>query len=306
MMKRRQTSAFPGIPRLSLAPMALFRFRILNVFAESTFGGNPLCVFEDARGMDDATMQSLALQFNLSETTFILPSTKATARYRIFTTSYEMPFAGHPTLGTAHVVRDLLGAGNDLTLEANAGLIDVSARGNRWTLTAPHRGAPRVRRTGVGDAVIARLLGLEAGDLLASPVWVDTGVEQLMIPLRSIASVRRAAPDSAHLGDWPDNSQGTKMGYVFAFDEDDYQRVVCRFFFTKSGEGVAEDPGTGSACANLGGWLVANNATLPCEFALEQGDALHRPCRLSLRVEEDGLIRVGGQVIEIGSGTIEI
>ena len=80
-------------------------YRLVNVFAEQVLAGNPLCVFEDARGLDDATMQALALQFNLSETTFVLPSAVATARVRIFTPTFEMPFAGHPTLGTAHVVR---------------------------------------------------------------------------------------------------------------------------------------------------------------------------------------------------------
>src|SRR5512139_2499113 len=94
-----------------------WRFRLVNVFAESALGGNPLCVFEDARELDAATMQALALQFNLSETTFVLPSTLATARVRIFTPTFEMPFAGHPTLGTAHVVRDLLDSGDRLTLE---------------------------------------------------------------------------------------------------------------------------------------------------------------------------------------------
>ena len=92
--------------------MPAYAFRLLNVFAESTFGGNPLCVFDDARGMDDVTMRALAVQFNLSETTFVLPSERAHARVRIFTPGYEMAFAGHPTLGTAHVVRDLLGAGD--------------------------------------------------------------------------------------------------------------------------------------------------------------------------------------------------
>ncbi len=86
-----------------------YAFRIVNVFAEERLAGNPLAVFDDARGLDAATMQALALQFNLSETTFILPSTKASARVRIFTPTFEMPFAGHPTLGTAHVVRALRG-----------------------------------------------------------------------------------------------------------------------------------------------------------------------------------------------------
>src|SRR3954453_10021512 len=113
--------------------MTTYAFRIVNVFAEATLGGNPLCVFEDARGLDDATMQALALQFNLSETTFILPSDGATAHVRIFTPTFEMAFAGHPTLGTAHVVRALRGALSAVTLEMRAGIIPVSANGDVWT-----------------------------------------------------------------------------------------------------------------------------------------------------------------------------
>src|SRR5260221_6048082 len=117
--------------------MTSYGYRILNVFArEGRLTGNPLCVFEDGRGLDDATQQALARQFNLSETTFILPSAQATARVRIFTPSYEMPFAGHPTLGTAHVVRALKGAGDAVALEMKAGVIPVNARGDRWTLQA--------------------------------------------------------------------------------------------------------------------------------------------------------------------------
>ena len=116
--------------------MRAYRFRLLNVFAETTLGGNPLCVFEDGNGLSDADMQALALQFNLSETTFILPSATATARVRIFTPSFEMPFAGHPTLGTAHVVRELSMAGDAITLEMRAGIIPVKATGDRWQLAA--------------------------------------------------------------------------------------------------------------------------------------------------------------------------
>src|ERR1700747_28767 len=100
--------------------MSRYAFRIVNVFAEAPLAGNPLAVFEDGGDLDDATMQALALQFNLSETTFILPSTKATAHVRIFTPSFEMPFAGHPTLGTAHVVRSLHGGGNSVLLAGQA------------------------------------------------------------------------------------------------------------------------------------------------------------------------------------------
>src|ERR1700731_1329561 len=108
-----------------------FAFPIVNVFAEERLAGNPLAVFENARGLSDEDMQTLALQFNLSETTFILPSEVADARVRIFTPKYEMPFAGHPTLGTAHVCRALGLGGDSLRLEMQAGLIAVRAQGDR-------------------------------------------------------------------------------------------------------------------------------------------------------------------------------
>src|SRR5262249_38279239 len=103
------------------------RFRLVNVFANVPLSGNALAVFEDGSAFSDEQMQALALQFNLSETTFLLPSSSATARVRIFTPSFEMPFAGHPTLGAAHVVRSLRAAGDAVTLEMRAGTIPVTA-----------------------------------------------------------------------------------------------------------------------------------------------------------------------------------
>src|SRR5262245_40361414 len=118
--------------------MTTLAYRIVNVFTQDRrpLSGNPLCVFESGPELDTATMQALARQFNLSETTFILPSAKANARVRIFTPSYEMPFAGHPTLGTAFVCRALGLGGDDLKLEMQAGVIPVRASGDRWTLQA--------------------------------------------------------------------------------------------------------------------------------------------------------------------------
>ena len=163
-------------------------YRIVNVFTRAgALTGNPLCVFEDGRALDDATMQALARQFNLSETTFILPSDRATARVRIFTPSYEMPFAGHPTLGTAHVVRSLEGAGDSLTLEMKAGIIPVAATGDCWTLAA---NAPRSREVGESRGDLADILGLAASDIAERPLWVNAGKEQLIVP---VASPRRCA-----------------------------------------------------------------------------------------------------------------
>jgi len=286
--------------------MSSYAYRIVNVFAESTFGGNPLCVFEDARGMDDVTMQALALQFNLSETTFVFPSDKATAAVRIFTPGYEMRFAGHPTLGTAHVVRDLRRTGDTLSLEFKAGVVPVTAQGDRWTLTAPQQGAPRTAPAGLPDAEMASLLGLHPDDLAASPMWVDTGADQLLVQVKTTDAVRRAQPDSSRLDHWPQSSLGRKTAYVFAFDASSPGKVLARYFFTKQGGGVAEDPGTGSACANLGGWLLATGHALPAHFEVDQGEFVDRRCRLDLDVSTEGAIRVGGRVIELGRGTVAI
>ena len=215
--------------------MAARAYRILNVFArQGRLTGNPLCVFEDGRGIDDATQQALARQFNLSETTFILPSEKATARVRIFTPSYEMPFAGHPTLGTAHVVRSLRGGGDAIELEMKAGVIPVRASGDRWTLEA---GAPRSREASQSRAELAEILGLDAGDIAERPLWVSTGREQLIVPLASAAAVRRAWPRADAFSRLK-SEDGQSMAYVFA---DDGGAVEARFFFP-SGPAILEEP----------------------------------------------------------------
>lgn len=287
--------------------MATYAYCLVNVFAESTLAGNPLCVFEDARGMDDATMQALALQFNLSETTFLLPSQTATRRMRIFTPNFEMPFAGHPTLGTAHVVRALADGGDTLTLETRAGVVPVHAAGDRWTLTAPHEGAPKTAPAGVPDALMASLLDLSVDDLAGPPLWVDTGNEQLMVPLRSTDAVRRARPDGGRFEQWPRSpSIGRRCAYVFAVDEQQPGTMLVRFFFTKHAGSFAEDPGTGSACANLGGWLLATGHALPAAYQIDQGEAVDRRCRLDLAVSATGVIQVGGRVIELGRGTVTL
>jgi PhzF family phenazine biosynthesis protein len=290
--------------------MPTHAFRIVNVFAETTFGGNPLAVFEDARGIDDTTMQALALQFNLSETTFILPSARATAHVRIFTPAFEMPFAGHPTLGTAHVVRSLMNAGDQVTLEMIAGVIPVDARGDTWTLQA---NPPKTRAVAATRAELAAMLVLAEADVApdpaAPPLWVDTGSEQLLIPLASPDAVRRVAPRSDLLLAHGHTGQRA-MAYVFAPESRGSTtsgdgRMVVRFFFPKLGA-VVEDPGTGSACANLGGWLIATGAPLPQRYAVAQGDAVGRPCRLALEVTADQRIRVSGRVVEIARGMVTL
>lgn len=255
-------------------------------------------------------MLNLAAQFNLSETTFILPSDNADARVRIFTPGYEMRFAGHPTIGTSQVVRELRQTGGALTLEFAAGIVPVQAQGDAWTFTAPCPGGVQTATPELGRADIAALVGLSADDLAADPIWVDTGADQLLVPLASVEAVRRAAPDASKLSRWQASSLGRKTLYVFAFDEgnvrDARQVVVARYFFAKAGGGVDEDAGTGSACANLGGWLIHQQRSLPVSILVEQGDQMGRPCRLLLDVLADGRIQVGGRALEIGRGSISI
>lgn len=280
--------------------MARYSFRIVNVFTESSLAGNALAVFEDAAGLSDAQMQGLALQFNLSETTFVLPSASATVRVRIFTPAFEMPFAGHPTLGTAHVVRSLRSCGDRVTLEMQAGIIPVSAEGAAWTLTA---NAPRARQPSATRAELAQMLDLAEADVGERPMWIDTGSEQLVVPLRDSECVRRCRPDPALLARHGSNERRAGLVYVWANEADG--DILARFFFLKHGA-VIEDPGTGSACANLGGWFVVTKHDLPIARTISQGEYTGRPCRLRLRVETDARIFVTGNVVELGRGEIDL
>lgn len=291
-------------------------YRLLNVFTRGAevLSGNPLCVFENGTALDTSTMQALARQFNLSETTFILPSSRASARVRIFTPSYEMPFAGHPTLGTAHVCRALGLGGNELTLEMTAGVIPVSAETDRWTLQV---NAPRWREVAEPREATAAMLGLEPGDIGERPLWVSTGREQLIIPLTSEDAVRRARPQADLLSRLA-NEDGASMAYVFASRKaaDSASRLpsggmprrdllLSRFFFPQ-GPAVLEDPATGSATANLGGWYIATGRELPCRIEISQGEQTGRPSALYLSVDNERRVRVSGDVIELGRGTITL
>jgi trans-2,3-dihydro-3-hydroxyanthranilate isomerase len=278
--------------------MTAYAYRILNVFtqARATLSGNPLCVFERAQGLDAASMQALALQFNLSETAFVLPSERASARVRIYTPTFEMPFAGHPVLGTAHVCRALGLGGDRLTLEMHSGVVPVRASGDRWTLQAR---APEWREVQEPRLTIAAMLGLEEQDIGERPLWVSVGHEQLIVPLTSEEAVRRVRVRGELLAQFA-SAEGQSMAYVFAPAG---AGLIARFFFPK-GSAVLEDPATGSATGNLGGWCIAMGRTLPCEFDIAQGEYTGRRSSLRLAVDASRQIFVSGEVIELGRGVI--
>lgn len=281
--------------------MPALSYHIVNVFTQDrgVLTGNPLCVFEDAAALDTATMQALARQFNLSETTFILPSTKANARVRIFTPGYEMSFAGHPTLGTAFVCRALGLGDSALQLEMQAGIIPVQADGDRWTLQAV---APTWRECAASPAELAAMLSVKAEDIGERPLWIKAGKEQLIVPLRSVAAVRSVKP-KADLFSVVRSDEGHSMAYVFA--QLGPNRLLSRFFFPQD-SAMLEDPATGSATANLGGWMLATNRTLPCSFEISQGEYVARPSTLFLDVDAQRRIFVSGDVVELGRGTLKI
>ena len=285
--------------------MAAHPFRIVNVFTQnlSPFTGNPLCVFEDGTGLSDEQMQALARQFNLSETTFILPPTDAkaaaNARVRIFTPSYEMAFAGHPTLGTAQICRALKLGGDSLVLEMQAGLIPVKAAGDRWTLTAPPATS---RELDVPREALAAALGLQIRDIGERPLWVKAGKEQLVVPLTSMDAVRRATPMASAMGKVR-SEDGLSMAYVFCLSGEG--RSLARFFFP-SGGAILEDPATGSATANFGAWCLAMKQTLPLQVRISQGELVGRPSTLFLDVNRESQVFVGGDVFEFGRGTVTL
>jgi trans-2,3-dihydro-3-hydroxyanthranilate isomerase len=301
-------------------------YRILNVFVDgdNPFSGNPLCVFEDATGLSDDDMQSLARQLNLSETTFITAGAPGvSANVRIFTPNYEMPFAGHPTLGTAHVVRALSGAGamagsrdkagadpdnsmvedrmldDTVLLRMPAGDIPVRVAGSVWTLRA---NPPMSYPVDVTREDLSATVGLTADRIAAEPLWVDTGTIQLILPLHSPEDVRAAAADPMLLAKFATRPDGEALVYLWA--PTGPETIEARLFFTQNG-GVVEDPATGSACANLGGWFLAHDQR-GLRRRIRQGSAIGRPSVLNLEVTDDGIILVSGGVRDVGHGTFTL
>ncbi|MDN0075971.1 PhzF family phenazine biosynthesis protein [Crenobacter sp. SG2303] len=253
---------------------------MVNVFAEQPFGGNPLAVFPDARGLDDATMQLIARQFNLSETVFVLP------------------FAGHPTLGSAAALRDERGLADRFALEIRAGVIPVTQADGVYTLSA---NPPKRHAADLSRADADAMLGLAETDIADDPAWIDTGSEQLLIRLASRTAVLAAQPEPVCFKRDALLRPGRSVAYIWYVEND---VATVRMFTERHGE-VIEDPGTGSACANLGGWCVLAGLA-PLAWRIEQGEAIDRPNVLYLTVDAEGRIGVGGRVIDVADGQFHL
>jgi PhzF family phenazine biosynthesis protein len=180
-------------------------------------------------------------------------------------------------------------------------LVEVTCAGDRWTLRTARD--PEMREA-ASKGEIAAMLGLLPDAIASTPLWVDTGAEQLVIPLATEDDVRRARPTAELLARYGfSEKRGASMAYAWARAGAD--EVVARFFFLVNG-GVVEDPATGSAAANLGGFLLATGERLPVELRIRQGEAIARPSLLRLRVDEAKNVFVGGDVVEVARGAFSI
>ncbi len=291
------------------------RFITADVFTDQPFGGNPLAVLPDARGLSTDQMQRLAREFNLSETVFVLPPDDPanTRKVRIFVPTREIAFAGHPTIGTALILAtigelELSHPKTGIVLEMEAGLVPVTIesadkRPGSATLTAPQK--PTFRKA-PGHDVIAAMLSLEADQVIRAEV-ASCGNPFILVQVRDRSALERSTPDLIALGRIGDDV-GTKEPFVFTDDAPDGTDFQARMFAPHSG--IPEDPATGSAAAAFAGWLghhdPLQNGTISKVIA--QGIEMGRPSRLAIDVDkQDGnvtAVRVTGNAVLISEGQI--
>jgi trans-2,3-dihydro-3-hydroxyanthranilate isomerase len=288
-----------------------FPFVQFDVFTSEPFLGNPLAVFPDGRGLSDQEMQSIAREMNLSETTFVLPRDPASerergVRVRIFTVQEELPFAGHPTLGTAFYVRGS-SAVKEVVLDLNAGRVPVrfeEAPGQpafgEMTQIDPQFGPQHDREA------VERAAGLNCGDIDPSlPIQtVSTGVPFTIVPLRGLEIMRKLNVDVKSSAEYLASSGGKFIYFVSRETVDPQASLHARMMFYNG-----EDPATGSAAGCAAAWMVACGVAQPEErILIEQGVEMHRPSRIFVRAsrKDDRVVnvRVGGNVVETVRGEI--
>ena len=289
-----------------------YAYVLCDVFTATPYAGNPLAVVPDATGLDTAAMQRIAAEFNLSETAFVFPGDPPALR--IFTPRDELPFAGHPLIGTAHVLaeRGELGSADAAgmrRLDVRAGSIAIALEGAAAAHGAPIRlTAPRAPAAGPAAPPphrLAALLGLAAADL--HPGWPagtwSCGVPFLCIPLADRGALARVRLDHAGLRDLA--GEWTSKLYVFAPGDDD-EDLEARMFAPALG--IDEDPGTGAAATALAGLLGRIAGPGTHRRVIHQGLRMNRPCRLVLDFEvvADQVTRVclGGAAVTLGGGRI--
>jgi PhzF family phenazine biosynthesis protein len=273
-------------------------FRQVDVFGSAPFAGNPVAVVLDGAGLTTEQMQRFANWMNLSETTFVLPADAPAADYqvRIFTTATELPFAGHPTLGTCHAWLEAggqPGSSERIVQQCQAGLIPIQRGNGRLSFEAP----PLVRSGPVEESLIAGIaaqLGIDRSEILDAQ-WTDNGPGWVAVLLGSAQAVLDLRPTI---------TPGTELGVVGPYPVGSECAIEVRAFFTQDLQS-AEDPVTGSLNASLAQWLVATGR-LAAPYVASQGTVLGRRGRVHVSADDEGAIWVGGATVTEIAGTVDL
>jgi trans-2,3-dihydro-3-hydroxyanthranilate isomerase len=305
--------------------MPAYRFYQVDVFTDRRLSGNPLAVFPDAEGLEADRMQALAREMNLSETTFVTRSERATRRVRFFTPTAEIPLAGHPTIGTWWVLAELghldlptSGSAN-VTQETGRGILPVEIRtaDGAPSLVWMTQAAPEFGSTVRDVATLATLLGdqPDAVPPTPPPQVVSTALPQLMVPIRSLRALRELPSGGmgSELAAFL-RTVGTDCAMCYTLETEAPDATVhCRMF--APGLGVPEDPATGSAAGALGCYLVHHNVVQPVDgrarIVVEQGLEIARPSRIEVEIsvstkEEILSVQVGGRAVTIIEGEVRL
>jgi len=300
------------------------KFYQADVFTGDPFGGNPVAVFPDAHGLADHQLQQIAREMNLSETVFVLPPTDEAAviRLRIFTPTQELPFAGHPVLGTFYVLAQLglIAVSDGITRvmqECNIGLFPVELHSQEGQLTCVVMTQPKPEFLGpVGDMEdvykIAGALGLPKY-VIADMKWpievVSTGLPVIIVPVRTLTAVRSIQPDASAVIEVCSRFGANGIMVFSTVTVEPSATVHARMFAPSIG--ILEDPATGSASGALGAYLVQNgvvDVAPTTEILVEQGYEIERPSQIFVRVESDDdiiqTVKVGGQCVMVVEGTL--
>jgi PhzF family phenazine biosynthesis protein len=282
----------------------LRRFQQVDVFGSGPFSGNPLAVVLDAGGLSTEEMQRFSRWTNLSETTFLLPPTSPDADYRvrIFTLARELPFAGHPTLGTCHAWLEAGGVPRDpgvVVQECGAGLVPIRRGGHGLAFAAP----PLLRSGPVDDALVAQLADVLRIDRreIVDTQWVDNGPGWVAVLLQDAARVLALEPDFTRY-----TGEGSlDLGLVGPYPEGAECAFEVRAVFSDEQGAMREDPVTGSLNASLAQWLLASGrATAP--YVASQGTRLGRRGRPRIEQDPDGTVWVGGATVSPIRGEVDL
>jgi trans-2,3-dihydro-3-hydroxyanthranilate isomerase len=300
-----------------------YRFLTADVFTDRIHGGNPLAVFPDAKGLDTERMQATAKELNLSETVFVFPPDVPahTRKLRIFTPGAELPFAGHPTVGTAYVLAalgeiPLVGRETRIVFEEGVGPVPVVVRAEEGRPVFAQLSAAKMPEVGPPPpdaATLARVLSLEARDLVEARLAsraVSCGVPFLFVPVRDRDALGRVEIDP---GAWKAHLSGYWAPHVFALTDDPElagSDVRARMFAPAMG--ITEDPATGAAATALAGFLGEDDGVEDgtLRWVVEQGFEMGRPSILQVEADKKAgkivAIRVGGASVLVSEGEMEI